>query len=111
MNSLIRLLSTEVQMHLHTRPCISRRGHLVFAPVANHFPHLLHTLSKIPHRWTIRESYKIDTLALPEMTYFTRIDVEENPGNTNDFMLDALFKEAKAENQEVKKGENESGFW
>lgn len=35
------------------------------------------------------------------MADFTRIDVEENPRNTNDFMLDALFKEAKTEKQEV----------
>ena len=101
MNTLTWLLPIDVQRHLLTLPCISTRGHLVFAPVANHVPHLLHTLGKIPHWWTIRESYKIDTLALPEMTYFTRIDVEENPRNTNDFVLDALFKEAKAENQEV----------
>ena len=44
------------------------------------------------------------------MADFTRIDVEENPRNTNDFMLDALFKEAKAENQEVEKQNMSRGF-
>ena len=44
------------------------------------------------------------------MADFTRIDVEENPRNTNDFMLDALFKEAKAENQEVEKENMSRGF-
>lgn len=71
----------------------------MFAPVVNHVPHLLDTLRKISHRWTIRESHIIDALASTYVAYFTGIYVEENPGNTDDFMFDALLKEAKAENE------------
>mmetsp|Transcript_9215 Transcript_9215/g.15140 ORF Transcript_9215/g.15140 Transcript_9215/m.15140 type:complete len:99 (-) Transcript_9215:1247-1543(-) len=68
----------------------------MFAPVVNHVPHLLDTLRKIFHRWTIRESHIFDALASTYVAYFTGIYVEENPGNTDDFMFDALLKEAKA---------------
>lgn len=82
----------------------------MFAPVANHVIHLLNTLSKISHRWTIRESYKIDTFASSDMTDFTRIEIEENPGNTNDFMLDALFKKTETGNKEVSHEEENMSF-
>ena len=69
----------------------------MFFPVANHFAHLLHTLSEICHWWAVREPHKIDTLTVLNMTDLPRIDIKEYSWDTDYIMFDTLLKENKAD--------------
>lgn len=73
----------------------------MFAPVANHLAHLLNALREIPHRWAVRKSHEIDTLAFCEVTDFTWVDIEEHSWDTNYVVFNTLLKEAEAGEDEV----------
>lgn len=74
---------------------ISRCSHDVFAPVTNHLTHLLNSFCEILHWWAVRESHKVDALALLEVTDFTRIDVKKHSWDTDDIVLNTLLKETE----------------